>query len=171
MGKIFSFIASDLDAKIEILENFLKSNNSENFVTINKMMKYEMDNNLLEKKDYVSGSRTLLRLHRGLGKLMSLAVCNLASVIILHLTDFVCCFPDFIRKFLQKVGDANNTDSLSKVGHEVYGDTLAHHHPWIVRKGANMAMYALPTREGLLKKVSFFNFLFFLKQKIDPYYC
>ena len=34
-----------------------------------------------------------------------------------------------------------------------YNETLAQHHPWLVRKGAVVAMYAMPTREQLLKKV------------------
>lgn len=32
-----------------------------------KMMKYEKESGLHEKNDFVSGSRTMLRLHRGLG--------------------------------------------------------------------------------------------------------
>lgn len=34
-----------------------------------------------------------------------------------------------------------------------YNETLAKFHPWIVRKGAVVAMYAMPTREQLLNKV------------------
>lgn len=34
-----------------------------------------------------------------------------------------------------------------------YNDTLAQHHPWLIRKGAVVAMYAMPTREQLLNKV------------------
>lgn len=42
------------------------------------------------------------------------------------------------------------TTAICKVA---YNETLAQFHPWIVRKGALVAMYALPTREQLLKKV------------------
>lgn len=69
MGTVFGFVSSDLKSKIDILEQFLKDDKvTENFKTAKVMMKYEMDEGLLTKKDYVSGSRTLLRLHRGLGK-------------------------------------------------------------------------------------------------------
>lgn len=34
-----------------------------------------------------------------------------------------------------------------------YNQTLAQYHPWLVRKGAVVAMYAMPTREQLLTKV------------------
>lgn len=42
------------------------------------------------------------------------------------------------------------TTGICKVA---YNDTLAQFHPWLVRQGANVAMYALPTREQLLNKV------------------
>lgn len=62
---------------------------------------------------------------------------------------------DFIRLFLQKVGDLCDEDKTCGVCQEAYNSTLANFHPWIVRKGAIMAMYALPTRGGLLQKVCF----------------
>lgn len=34
-----------------------------------------------------------------------------------------------------------------------YNETLAQHHPWLIRKGAMVAMYAMPTREQLLNRV------------------
>lgn len=36
-----------------------------------------------------------------------------------------------------------------------YNDTLAQHHPWLVRQGAMVAMYTMPTREALLNKVCY----------------
>lgn len=64
------YINSDVKEKVEILETFRAATNlnRESFGTIKTMMEYEKENNLLEKKGYVSGSRTLLRLHRGLGR-------------------------------------------------------------------------------------------------------
>ncbi|KDR11086.1 hypothetical protein L798_14671, partial [Zootermopsis nevadensis] len=126
MGKVFGFVASDVKSKIEILEDLRRGENGEHFSTVKKMIKYESENGLLNKSDYTSGSRTLLRLHRGL---------------------------DFIRLFLQKVGDLCDEDKTCGVCQEAYNSTLANFHPWIVRKGAIMAMYALPTRGGLLQKV------------------
>lgn len=68
MGNIFGFVCSDVKSKVEILEEFRANNEvSEKFVSVKTMMVYERDTELLNKKDYVSGSRTLLRLHRGLG--------------------------------------------------------------------------------------------------------
>lgn len=69
MGTVFGFVSSDVKEKVEILEKLRKhADHGERFETVRKMMDYERDGNLLAKKDYVSGSRTLLRLHRGLGE-------------------------------------------------------------------------------------------------------
>lgn len=74
MGSIFGFVSSDVKSKIEILEEFRENNdNSDKFESVKKMMEHERDNDLFKKKDYVSGSRTLLRLHRGLGENINLS--------------------------------------------------------------------------------------------------
>lgn len=67
MGSVFGFVSSDIKSKIEILEAHRQKENAENFESFSKMLDYEKSSALLDKKDYVSGSRTLLRLHRGLG--------------------------------------------------------------------------------------------------------
>lgn len=67
MGTVFGFVSSDLRSKMDILREFLNGEQASYFETVEKMIAYEKDNNLLAKKGYVSGSRTLLRLHRGLG--------------------------------------------------------------------------------------------------------
>lgn len=72
MGTVFGFVSSDLRSKMEILNEFLSGEQSSYFETVKVMIQYEKDNNLLSKKGYVSGSRTLLRLHRGLGILIVL---------------------------------------------------------------------------------------------------
>lgn len=68
MGTVFGFVSSDLKNKIEILETLRKKEEMDKkFETISSMIDFEKENGLLNKNDYVSGSRTLLRLHRGLG--------------------------------------------------------------------------------------------------------
>uniref|UniRef100_A0A2M4AMY3 Glycolipid transfer protein domain-containing protein n=1 Tax=Anopheles triannulatus TaxID=58253 RepID=A0A2M4AMY3_9DIPT len=126
MGAVFGFVSSDVKEKVEILEKLRAKENAESFLTIRTMMEYERDSNLLNKKDYVSGSRTLLRLHRGL---------------------------DFIQEFLKRIGELEADGKTNGVCQAAYNDTLAQFHPWIIRKGANVAMYALPTRDQLLEKV------------------
>uniref|UniRef100_A0A6M2DF26 Glycolipid transfer protein domain-containing protein n=1 Tax=Xenopsylla cheopis TaxID=163159 RepID=A0A6M2DF26_XENCH len=127
MGTVFGFVSSDLKSKVDILENLLNdTNKGDNFLTFKSMIEYEKNNDLLDKEEYVSGSRTLLRLHRGL---------------------------DFIREFLRALGELENCQKTSHVCQIAYNNTLAKYHPWLVKKGANVAMYTMPTREVLLKKV------------------
>lgn len=68
MGTVFGFVSSDLKIKMDILNEFLNGDQGSHFETVKTMINYEKENSLLTKKGYVSGSRTLLRLHRGLGK-------------------------------------------------------------------------------------------------------
>lgn len=71
LGSVFGFVSSDVRTKIDILTKFRNETDAEkaeNFLTIKTMMTYEKEANLLKDSKYVSGSRTLLRLHRGLGE-------------------------------------------------------------------------------------------------------
>ncbi|XP_055625938.1 ceramide-1-phosphate transfer protein [Toxorhynchites rutilus septentrionalis] len=128
MGTIFGFVSSDVKEKVEILEKLRQQkDNPDKFETIQGMMEYEQEANLLTKKGYVSGSRTLLRLHRGL---------------------------DFIYVFLKRMGELDAPDANTNgICQSAYNETLAQFHPWLIRKGANVAMYALPARDQLLDRV------------------
>ncbi|XP_003702820.2 ceramide-1-phosphate transfer protein [Megachile rotundata] len=125
MGSVFGFVSSDLKQKIEILIE-LVNKNDQNYMTVKSMIEYEKENKLLEKGDYSNGARTLLRLHRGL---------------------------DFIREFLRQLGELSDSDKTSSCCQDAYNKTLAKHHPWVIRKAAVVAMYTMPTRELLFKKV------------------
>lgn len=125
MGSVFSFVSSDLKQKIDILDE-LVSKDEQNYMTIKSMIEYEKENKLMEKADYVNGARTLLRLHRGL---------------------------DFIREFLRQLGELSDSEKTSACCQDAYNKTLAKHHPWVIRKAAVVAMYTMPTRELLFKKV------------------
>jgi len=131
MGTVFGFVGSEIGNKMDALEQVRLKDRSGNFSTMKKMVEYEIENGLLKESSYVSGSRTLLRLHRGL---------------------------DFLRQFLKRVGELQPDEKTNVVGQEVYNQTLAKHHSWLVRKGANLAMYVLPTRNVLLIRVCGENF-------------
>lgn len=127
MGVIFGFVSQDLRSKMDILYGFVKdSSNSQNYTTVKQMIEYEKHTQLLDKKDFTSGSRTLLRLHRGL---------------------------DFLRVFLKGVSELKDNENTSPVGRAAYEKTLSHHHTFVVRNGAKLAMYTMPTKEQLLKKL------------------
>ncbi|XP_055859199.1 ceramide-1-phosphate transfer protein [Episyrphus balteatus] len=126
MGTVFGFVSSDVRAKIDILADFRKKENSEQFTSIKQMIEYEKSGGLLNDTSYVSGSRTLLRLHRGL---------------------------EFVHEFLLRVGDLGECDKTSGCCKSAYNDTLSKHHSWLIRRGALVAMYAMPTKGELLKRV------------------
>lgn len=80
MGTVFGFVSSDVSSKINILEEFRRNKmDSDQFGTFRQMLTHEKEAGLLTKTDYVSGSRTLLRLHRGLGKWAFLYTYNIKS--------------------------------------------------------------------------------------------
>lgn len=60
---------------------------------------------------------------------------------------------DFIREFLRALGELQKDDKTHTVCQAAYNQTLANHHPWLVRKGAVVAMYTMPTRDALLRRV------------------
>lgn len=126
MGSIFGFVASDIIEKIVILEKLRNSENCDCYVTIESMMKFEKENGLLQKKNFVGGSRTLLRLHRAL---------------------------EFIHSFMYKLARAEKNDSTSNLAQDSYKTTLAQFHPWLLQKAAIVAMYTLPVKSNFIAKV------------------
>ncbi|XP_061456513.1 ceramide-1-phosphate transfer protein isoform X2 [Rhineura floridana] len=125
MGAIFSFVSKDAVAKIQIMEDFRSGEQKENYVSIHAMVKYELDNNLvdLKKQDFypTSGTRTILRLHRALR---------------------------WLQLFLEGLRTSGPETRTSVVCTEAYNASLANHHPWIIRKATTMAFYTLPAREA-----------------------
>ncbi|XP_075166610.1 ceramide-1-phosphate transfer protein [Haematobia irritans] len=127
LGSVFGFVSSDVRTKIDILTTFRKgTENADKFVTFKTMILYEVDSGLLKDSKYVSGSRTLLRLHRGL---------------------------EFIYEFLTQLADLAEDVKVQQTCKAAYENTLAKHHTWVIRKGAVVAMYTLPTKEELMKRV------------------
>ncbi|XP_005100179.1 ceramide-1-phosphate transfer protein [Aplysia californica] len=126
-GTIFSFVTSDVEEKIGILRDFRKAENAESYKTIQSMLDYEVANSLTNMKKRPSGARTLLRLHRAL---------------------------EFISALLMKIRDTDNSVKFSSVATKAYDETLAKHHPWLVKKAVHVAMYMLPSRPDLLNKMS-----------------
>lgn len=49
-------------------------------------------------------------------------------------------------------------DGTSQAGRDAYDQTLAEHHSWFIKNGAFVAMYALPSKEVLLHRVSLLFF-------------
>lgn len=126
MGTLFGFVSDEIMNKMGVLRQLQSSEYKEHFKTMKGMIGYERSSNLLYKSGYTSGSRTLLRLHRGLG---------------------------FLLMFLTKVHQLKMTDSTREAGRDAYDKMLAPYHSWFVRSGATVAMYSLPTKEVMIRRI------------------
>ena len=119
-------MTSDVVEKIGILREYRKSPESANYETFEKMIQYEVQHKITNNKKKASGSRTLLRLHRAL---------------------------EFTSRLMHDLKAAEEHEKMSHITKEAYDDTLAKHHPWLIRKGVHVAVYTLPTRKQFLEKV------------------
>ncbi|KAH8038832.1 hypothetical protein HPB51_003335 [Rhipicephalus microplus] len=67
LGSLFGFINSDVKSKLDILDDYRKSDDvGDNYETLNSMIEYEKEEGIIADEKKPSGSRTLLRLHRAL---------------------------------------------------------------------------------------------------------
>ncbi|XP_053212565.1 ceramide-1-phosphate transfer protein-like [Panonychus citri] len=124
LGTVFSFVTSDVESKINILETYRNDPKcNDDYVTLQSMMEYEAKHNLLRSEERPSGARTLLRLHRALA---------------------------FISKFILEVSKLEDSAATGPAARTAYQATLAKYHPWVIRKTASLAMYGLPNREQLI---------------------
>ncbi|XP_013414621.1 ceramide-1-phosphate transfer protein-like [Lingula anatina] len=127
LGTVFNFVNCDIRDKVHILEHHLKSEQGEHYATVQKMILYEVEKGTTAKTSKVaSGSRTFLRLHRAL---------------------------EFLASFLDKLVQAQEGDKVSWLAVDAYRTTLSKFHPWLIRKGAELAMHTLPTQRQLMEKI------------------
>ncbi|XP_032087695.1 ceramide-1-phosphate transfer protein isoform X2 [Thamnophis elegans] len=130
MGPIFSFISKDAVTKIQIMENFRCSERREDYITLQAMVNYELANQLVDLREPgnypASGCRTILRLHRALR---------------------------WLHLFLEGLRTSSPGAKTSTLCTDSYNASLANYHPWIIRKAATMAFYALPTRDAFLENM------------------
>lgn len=128
LGSVFSFISMDAVNKIKILTAFLEGENGSHYITIQSMVKYELDNGLVDLSKRgnhpESGCRTLLRLHRALR---------------------------WLELFLERVRTSNEDSKMSVMCAEAYNESLSQYHPWVVRKAAGMAFCMIPGRPAFFE--------------------
>ncbi|XP_004070945.1 ceramide-1-phosphate transfer protein [Oryzias latipes] len=123
LGNVFGFISKDASSKIQILRNFLNGESGSEYFTVQSMVKYELENKLVDLKKAgshpESGCRTLLRLHRALR---------------------------WLELFLERLRTSQEDGKTSAMCAESYNESLAQFHPWVVRKAAGLAFCMLPGR-------------------------
>ncbi|XP_034551834.1 ceramide-1-phosphate transfer protein [Notolabrus celidotus] len=128
LGSVFGFISKDAVNKIKILVGYLEGENGSQYVTFQSMMKYELDNELVDLtkrgNHQESGCRTLLRLHRALR---------------------------WLELFLERLRTSTEDGKTSVMCAEAYNESLAQHHPWMIRKAAGLAFCVLPGRASFLE--------------------
>ncbi|XP_041378516.1 ceramide-1-phosphate transfer protein-like isoform X2 [Gigantopelta aegis] len=124
MGTLFGFVARDIEDKVQILSAHCSSDVGDKYNTIQSMIAFEVENDITQRKrPLASGSRTLLRLHRAL---------------------------EFIMAFMDRIRLSDENEKASSIASEVYTQTLAKHHPWIVQKISLVAMYMLPSKKTFI---------------------
>jgi hypothetical protein len=126
LGTVFSFVGSDVKAKVEILQEYRDGSNRDEYETVEKMLHFEKSNGVFEANRLSNGSRTFLRLHRAIV---------------------------FVSQFLEKSMTIKDDTGTAHVCKEAYNLTLAKYHPWVIQNGAKLAMYALPTKKELFRRV------------------
>ncbi|GIY93936.1 ceramide-1-phosphate transfer protein [Caerostris extrusa] len=126
LGSVFGFVATDIISKVNILEEYGQSEQSDQYATIQSMIEYESCNGITEDVSRPSGCRTLLRLHRSL---------------------------EFIMSFMSDFSSADSNAKSSTIAQKCYNETLSKFHPWLIRKGATIAMYTLPARQQFIERV------------------
>lgn len=126
LGTVFGFINSDVASKLAIMEEYRANQEvCAHYAKLRVMMAYERKSGAIENQRKPSGSRTLLRLHRAL---------------------------EFIAALFQNLSSANDDTKMGGLAQECYERTLAKHHPWLIRKGAVLALYSLPTCKQIFEK-------------------
>ncbi|XP_041860964.1 ceramide-1-phosphate transfer protein [Melanotaenia boesemani] len=128
LGSVFGFISKDAVNKIQILVGYLNGENGSEYVTVQSMVKYELESELVDLTKRgshpESGCRTVLRLHRALR---------------------------WLELFLERLRTSTEDSKTSIMCSESYNESLAQHHPWLVRKAAGMAFCVLPGRPAFFE--------------------
>ncbi|KAK7069430.1 Gltpd1p [Halocaridina rubra] len=127
LGTVFNFVASDVQKKITILQCYRKGGAGDYYYSIQSMIEYERENNLISNKDRQSGARTLLRLHRAL---------------------------EFITGFLSELHKAPDDSGLGSVTSEVYSRTLAKFHGWVLAKTVGAVLLMMPTKQTIVERIT-----------------
>lgn len=64
-----------------------------------------------------------------------------------------------VHYFCRNLSSANDDTKMGGLAQECYERTLAKHHPWLIRKGAVLALYSLPTCKQVRGATDFFSLL------------
>ncbi|GFR78458.1 ceramide-1-phosphate transfer protein-like [Elysia marginata] len=123
-GTLLGFVAKDIEGKIKSVEQHVHSKQGRHYRSVQAMIKFEETKGITHQKwMQPSGCRMLLRLHQAL---------------------------EFILEFMERLRLSEEQEKMSVMAWEVYRQTLYHHHPWVTRKVAQVAVYGLPSKKHLI---------------------
>ncbi|XP_063737753.1 LOW QUALITY PROTEIN: ceramide-1-phosphate transfer protein [Eleginops maclovinus] len=128
LGSVFGFISKDAVNKIDILVSLRGGPGGAHYVSLQSMVQYELQSELVDQKQRgghpESGCRTLLRLHRALR---------------------------WLQLFLEGLRVSGEDGSPPALCSQAYHQSLAQHHPWLIRTAAGVAFRMLPSRASFLQ--------------------
>ncbi|XP_042235499.1 ceramide-1-phosphate transfer protein-like isoform X2 [Homarus americanus] len=127
LGPFFQFIARDVGVKLAILQKYLDGSNRHHYSTVQSMIKYEKEKNLLTSSDRSSGARTLLRVHRAL---------------------------DFVKDFIVEILNSSDSETFGKKVSSVYTKTLAKFHGPILANTLPKILLLMPSHQVILDRLS-----------------
>jgi len=122
MGRVFGFVALDLQSRIKTLESHQNGNHSSNYKTAETMVDFELNKGIAKK--YSSGTSNLVELQRVL---------------------------EFIVIFMDRTRLSEDNAKTSVIAAEIYPKTMGRFHAWPIRKLAGIAMMTLPLRRDLIE--------------------
>lgn len=127
LGTLFQVVSSDVHSKVEILREYRGGEEGDHYHSIQSMITYEKEHDLLINKNKPSGARTLLRLHRAL---------------------------EFVTEFLAILIDGSMEGSFGKNVSELYSCTLGKFHGMLLRTTFSGALLLIPRRETIINRLT-----------------
>merc|ERR1712110_1092310 len=128
LGSVFSFITSDIVAKLGLLRELRKSNLN-GYTSLGQMMRTEEGKTSKTKKPSKTNPPTGTRQYQLLQRAMKM-----------------------LYVFMDKIAKNECGGQVSQMAYEAYhASPLPNFHPWIVRNGVKIAVYTLPTRLDFFK--------------------
>lgn len=128
-GNVFYFVTSDIEKKLNILRDCMKSEQKESYQTVKSMIEYESKMGFFKNKEksYSSGTRNYIVLHRAF---------------------------EFLNMFVHKLVEKMETnETATEILNECYQLTISKRHTWFIRKAVHAASYMIPKKQELISQI------------------
>lgn len=130
LGPIFNMVTSEVQSKVNVLQQHRKSEDGDHYTTVNDMLSFEQKQAHGgvpgDRNGQPSGSRTLLRLHRAL---------------------------EFVTEFLVLIMRPQEGFFGAQVS-RLYSATLGKYHSWLVRTTTSTALFTMPAHATIMQRLT-----------------